>query len=1094
MLKRKIFLTLSSLAIVSALGFSLSSCNEEKPSEVVEQKFDITVASVSGAKVTVDKETAVAGEAVTITVSEVTEGKMVSEVKVNDMGLALTTNNKYTFNMPAKDVTVTVTLADIPVEATYKVDVSKVDSKVTVTPNKAEAHAGDTIELDVKLLDTNFEIKSVFAGNFNIGLDSNNKYSFVMPANDVVIQVNLEEIVPVVVETFDVILPTEESPLYEITCDDLYEHEAGDVVSFDIVKNFTYTDIVEVKANDIVLTYTTSNTETNTFTYTFTMPKSDVTITVNAIEDPTLKTYQLVDGEAEGTSGYSVKYAVATSVYESPTEYITSAIPGQEIDIWVTGAGTDATRTPDRLRIEVGEGDSRRVEWLDLGDERYNSIESKYCKVYKGYVMPVGNVKTTISLTDVKYDITYRSNDAYEFFDMEEAAEEGDTVSLRPVAYKGYYITGVKVTNDDTKEEIEVTYNESSNYYSFRMPASEVTIEALFESNKVQVGIKTDAHASISNLRIGSSSNDPMTDKVFGQNTDDDLAVLIPGDEYFYFDVVVDEGFVMQSLTILDSLGEEVNYSESGSAYYLREIPEGSFTIEVKTIAEIATVSSVKVVDKEGNDITSNLTITYYNTDTPIEGVGIPRDDNLRLGITYTVSESITNGTYIPTSIQVNEESPDTFAYNTSEGLYLASIGNTLTLEDNVQLILTFEFKENIFEENSPYVGDFKGRTISTSGSNAFLRFNRTGIYGYGSSETYLGDQSGTFNVDTEAVGYLTGESKYGSDRFLVEDEGYVFYIESTSSMSSNALLLKGNTENVTINTAQFYEDGSSTTRHLVQFNAGDLTTYAIVDPTNKKLDANLSIEIVSGTPFTSGAVVKVKNSTGEDVTTLKFDRANRVIEVTLDNMQGEYTAATDSANQYGTLVLDGAGTAKFTGENAYSYASFDYTVSGTTITLTNPSSGVSQIIEFTVDTNAKTYSGDNLGMIDLENVGGEGVSSNANYDSPVVTIGENKYVFRFYNYGDGDSRFSYATVGSEGEVGKFTYIGSSSYCGLVADLRGDEVILTLDPTSYVYDRYQNPESVQIKISNGTFVISCTDFGDDNIKFTFDNVTLTKAE
>ena len=312
--------------------------------------------------------------------------------------------------------------------------------------------------------------------------------------------------------------------------------------------------------------------------------------------------------------------------------------------------------------------------------------------------------------------------------------------------------------------------------------------------------------------------------------------------------------------------------------------------------------------------------------------------------------------------------------------------------------------------------------------------------------------------------------------------------------MSSNALLLKGNTENVTINTAQFYDDGSSTTRHLVQFNAGDLTTYAIVDPTNKKLDANLSIEIVSGTPFTSGAVVKVKNSTGEDVTTLKFDRTNRVIEVTLDNMQGEYTAATDSANQYGTLVLDGTGSARFTGENAYSKASFDYTVSGTTITLTNPSSGVSQIIEFTVDTDAKTYSGDNLGMIDLENVGGEGVSSSVNYDSPVITIGENKYVFRFYNSGDGYSRFSYATVGSEGEVGKFTYIGSSSYCGLVADLRGDEVILTLDPTSYVYDRYQNPESVQIKISNGTFVISCTDFGDDNIKFTFDNITLTKAE
>ena len=94
-------------------------------------KYDVEIDSVEGATVKADKESAVEGDEVTITVEPV-GGRKVSSVTVEDSaGNTVEVNDKndgtYTFKMPAGKVTVTVTL--VPV---YKVTVSEYVTGVTL--------------------------------------------------------------------------------------------------------------------------------------------------------------------------------------------------------------------------------------------------------------------------------------------------------------------------------------------------------------------------------------------------------------------------------------------------------------------------------------------------------------------------------------------------------------------------------------------------------------------------------------------------------------------------------------------------------------------------------------------------------------------------------------------------------------------------------------------------------------------------------------------------------------------------------------------------------------------------------------------------
>ncbi len=125
-----------------------------KPTPEPVPTYNITIASVVGGTATVTTDpadAAAAGTTVTVNISNIQEGKQFHSIAVTDAdGNPVTTTEKtpgsqYTFTMPTKAVTITVTLEDIPVP-TYTVtfNVTPTNATVEVKDSKGNVVATTT--------------------------------------------------------------------------------------------------------------------------------------------------------------------------------------------------------------------------------------------------------------------------------------------------------------------------------------------------------------------------------------------------------------------------------------------------------------------------------------------------------------------------------------------------------------------------------------------------------------------------------------------------------------------------------------------------------------------------------------------------------------------------------------------------------------------------------------------------------------------------------------------------------------------------------------------------------------------------------------
>ena len=144
-----------------------------------DREYAITVDSNSSEYVQIEKQNAIAGENVEFTVSERT-GYRITEVKYNNTTLQ-SESNTYSFNMPAGDVTISVTY-----DREYAITV---DSNLSgyVQIDKQNAIAGESVEFTVSER-TGYRITEVKYNDTTLQSESNT-YSFDMPAGDVTISV-----------------------------------------------------------------------------------------------------------------------------------------------------------------------------------------------------------------------------------------------------------------------------------------------------------------------------------------------------------------------------------------------------------------------------------------------------------------------------------------------------------------------------------------------------------------------------------------------------------------------------------------------------------------------------------------------------------------------------------------------------------------------------------------------------------------------------------------------------------------------------------------------------------------------------------------
>ena len=129
-----------------------------------------------------------AGTTVTLACSNVPEGYM---VKYSLDGNAITGD---TFTMPAADATVTVQIIAIDYSITLPSDLEH----ATVTSDKATAHIGDTVTLTFTPEDESYIVSSLTVMNGNSEVEvtagENNTYTFVMPAANVTVNVEIQRL------------------------------------------------------------------------------------------------------------------------------------------------------------------------------------------------------------------------------------------------------------------------------------------------------------------------------------------------------------------------------------------------------------------------------------------------------------------------------------------------------------------------------------------------------------------------------------------------------------------------------------------------------------------------------------------------------------------------------------------------------------------------------------------------------------------------------------------------------------------------------------------------------------------------------------
>ncbi|MBR6763385.1 MAG: hypothetical protein IKM13_06505 [Clostridia bacterium] len=558
--------------------------------------YAVSKGDIKNGSVTIDKTSAKKGDTITVTATPADGYEnptvTVSGVTVTDAG-----NGKFTFTMPASDVTVNASFS----AKTYTI--SKGETANGSFAVASTAKTGDTVTVTTTPKD-GYEVSKITVSGATVKDAGGGKYTFTMPASNVTVNV-----------TFG-------AKAYKITKDDVKNGsisvaasaKTGETVTVTVTPAAGY-DIGKVTASGATLTNAGDGK------YTFVMPASDVKISASfaaktfkintekpkngkmevassaktgetvAIKLTANKGYAVTELIVKDASGKTIKTAGegSTRTFTMPASDVTISVTFKKSDFKVSvsageGGSASADKTTagydDVVTVTVTPKDHYKVGSVKVTDADENSVKTESKDGKYTFKMPNSNVTVKVTFKGEEYTIS-AGNIENGKISVASKGTYGTKISFQVKEDEGFKVASVKVTADGKTVKV----SGSNGKYSFTMPAAKVKIAATIEAVIYTI---TPQEAENGTFVIGADSG-KMADVIT-------------------VDTTPEEGYQVNSLTIFDAKGNLIPFSGENNAYTF-VMPASNVTVAV-SFEEIPIVTyTLNIAQPE------NATITLDKTD-----------------------------------------------------------------------------------------------------------------------------------------------------------------------------------------------------------------------------------------------------------------------------------------------------------------------------------------------------------------------------------------------------------------------------------------------------------------------------------------------
>ena len=234
-------------------------------------------------------------------------------------------------------------------------------------------------------------------------------------------------------------------------------------------------------------------------------------------------------------------------------------------DVTPSGAGTaTANKTTaaagDTVTLTATANPGYRfTSWTSVGGGTFANSSSANTT----FTMPSGDVTVTANFVQV-YTVTVSSTAGGTATADKTTAAEGETVTLTATPDSGYHFDGWRVVSGS------VTIQDNK----FTMPAENVEIQAIFDRNSSGGGDSDPTYSITLPSRV--TGGELKLSRRYAEKGETVTLTAIP-----------DEGYELDTLTVTDSKGKEIDLTHKGGNEYTFKMPAGRVEIEV-SFREIA--------------------------------------------------------------------------------------------------------------------------------------------------------------------------------------------------------------------------------------------------------------------------------------------------------------------------------------------------------------------------------------------------------------------------------------------------------------------------------------------------------------------------
>lgn len=430
-----------------------------------QEKHSIKIGETNGVEISLDKTSATSGEKVTITITNVPQGKTIDEISLGVEGVTVTetSSTSYYFTMPKVDVTITISTKDVPLDY-YKLTIdNKVGAEIVTLMNNQQ----DEMVLEDGAYNlapnTSYMLRLNYSGACAVRLNgetiaqTEGYYMFYMPPMNSVLTIE-ETTSPAFSVKYDNTAISElfimdSSTFAEISASHINE---GTEIYVEATLNHGYL-ISQVLANGEEIDFDGGNG------FYFTMPNYDVEIEIVTEKDPNAG--YLISTDYTYGDGLKVTYGSAVNSdgslvpFDNFNEYTTSFKAGTKVYFHVEIM---------KLYVTMYEIDSVEVNGTPVTLDENNNAS---------FVFGDSNVVVTPKNKLIQYDLTF--DDEGTGATCVFTNEDGDVITT---AGRTQYVTATFTNPDSTMAVSKVYLNGEEgtgtlegNTYTFMLTIAEDT-------------------------------------------------------------------------------------------------------------------------------------------------------------------------------------------------------------------------------------------------------------------------------------------------------------------------------------------------------------------------------------------------------------------------------------------------------------------------------------------------------------------------------------------------------------------------------------------------------------------------------------------